>query len=180
MSMESQSVAARYTCALFDVAQKGDLTVVREELSVIRGVLEASSDFAFFVSNPLIPRDQQENVLRSLFEGKVSELVMNFLLLLVRKQRLAILAPVLDQFDARVDEAQGVQPVEIVSAAPLSSEQLEDLCEKLRQKTGKIIRPHLKLDDSLIAGFRVRIGDRIQDYSIATKLAQFKQNVINA
>lgn len=178
--MEAQAVASRYTLALFDVASKGDAASVRDELNGLGDLLETSPDFARFVADPVTSAEQQEKALEAMFSGKLSSDVLNFLKLLARRRRLSLLPEMIPAYAARVDEAEGVQPVEIVSATALSADQLTALCEKLRQRIGKQVRPTVSVDSTLIGGFRIRIGDRIEDFSIATKLANFKTNVINA
>lgn len=178
--MEGQNVASRYTKALFDVARKGSLDTVRSELEGLDALLKDTPEFAAFVANPSVPQDKQAAVLESMFKGKLSDLVLNFLLLLVRKHRLHLLPLVPALFATLSNEEQGILPVEVVSAGPLSTEQLNALSEKLGQRTGKTIRPTVTVDESLLGGFRIRIGDRIEDLSIATKLNNFKRNVINA
>ncbi len=179
--MHASPVAHRYTQALLDAARgQGVLDAVNADFAALKELLESSPDFAAFVADPTVPDDKREAALAALFEGKAHALTLDFLRLLSRKRRLAILSGILLAFQDQVDAERGEIEAEIVSAGPLSAVQIKNLCGKLEQRSGKTIRPRVRVDASLLGGFRVRMGDVIEDFSLATKLETFKRNVINA
>lgn len=175
------TVAKRYTPALMDVAREaGVLDTVLADARGLRELLESSRDFPEFVSNPLIPAEQQQSILGSLFEGKVNELTLNFLRLLAEKERLTALPDVLAEVERAMDGEHGVLDVQVRTAVALSAAQEKALSEKLHARTGKTVRLRQEVDSSLLGGFLLRIGDQIEDYSLAAKLQRFQQNILNA
>jgi F-type H+-transporting ATPase subunit delta len=179
--MHASPVAHRYTQALLDDARgQVVLDAVHGDFAGLRDLLASSEAFAGFVADPTIPDERRDAALTALLDGKVNALTLDFLRLLSRKRRLAILPGILTAFQAQVDAERGEVEAEIVSAGPLSDDQVNKLCAKLEQRGGKTIRPRVRVDASLLGGFRVRMGDVIEDFSLATKLETFKRNVINA
>ena len=175
------AVAKRYAVALVSLASEASsLDAVASDLDHLADLLESSDDFRSFIQHPLIPPEAQTKSLEALFKGKCDKLSMNLLLLLVRRERLAALPDIVDQARAMIREEKGVLPVEVVSAEPFLKRQEDELAKKLAARTGKTIDLTVTVDESLLGGFRLRMGDRVEDYSIATKLETFKQNIINA
>ena len=178
--MESQEIAKRYGAALFGLAdERGVLEEIGKDFDVLSALLEDSADFAAFVQNPAIPEDKQADVIGQI-AASAHEISRNGLLLLVRKNRLVVLPELCADIAERLNERNNIVDVTITSAVSMSDEQVKALCDKLEQRLGKTIRPRLKQDATLIGGFRLRIGDLIEDYSLQTKLNTFKQNVLNA
>jgi len=175
------TVAKRYTPALMDVAREADaLEAVLADVRGLRELLEASQDFAEFVRNPLIPSEQQDSLLIRLFEGKVHGLTLNFLRLLAEKERLTALPDILTEVERAMDEENGVLDVQVRTAVAFSPAQEKALADKLQTRTGKTVRLRPEVDPSLLGGFLIRIGDQIEDYSLAAKLQRFQQNILNA
>ena len=174
-------VAKRYSPALVDAArEEGVLDAVLADVGKLRELISTSPEFVAFLEHPLIPVEKQEETLVALFEGKLQPVTLHFLRLLAQKERLGDLSDILVAFEAAMDEENGILNVRVTAAEKLLARQETDLQDKLSKRTGKTIRLHSGVDESLIGGFLVQIGDGIEDYSLAAKLATFKRNVINA
>ena len=175
------TVAKRYAVAWVSSAgETSSLDAVESDADRLADLLETSGDFASFVQHPLIPPEAQTRSLEALFKSSCHKLTMNLLLLLVRRERLADLPGIVDQARELIREAKGILPVDVVSAEPFLKRQEEALSKKLAERTGKTIELTTRVDESLLGGFRLRMGDRVEDYSLSTKLETFKQNVLNA
>lgn len=173
--------ASRYAPALLSAARDAGLAdAVERDLSVLRNLIADSPELADFLAHPLIPSATQQETLDRLFAGKLQPLTLQFLKLLAEKGRLADTAAVVEEAWNRLREARGVLCVGVVTAVPLTPAQEKALSEKLAARTGKTIEMSVTVDPALIGGFRLRIGDRVEDYSLATKLETFKQRIINA
>jgi len=147
---------------------------------VYKRQVSASPELSAFLSNPLVGESERLSTLEALFQGKVQPLTWNLLALLVQRERLAELPSILDLAKARLRELQGILPVSVVSAEPMLKRQQDELKSKLSARTGKTIELTCSDDSSLIGGFRLQLGDLVEDYSLSTKLETFKQNVLNA
>ena len=105
---------------------------------------------------------------------------LRFIRFLVSRGRLDQLGGVCAVLEQRICEDAGILKVKITSAHELTDAQLDAMKEKLGTRHGQQIEAEVQVDAALIGGFKIQIGDTIQDFSIATKLEQFEQQVINA
>ncbi len=175
------STAPRYASALIDSARAaGLLEAVEADLAALLGLLAASAEFTAFLTHPLLPYEKRAATLDALFAGKLQGVTINFLKLLAEKERLPEAPQVLEEAWRRLREARGVREVEVVSAVALTEEQEAELAAKLVTRLGGTVELKPTVDASLIGGFRLKIGDLVEDYSLSTKLETFKRRIINA
>jgi len=179
--MVSSSAAKRYAQALFDLTREEDtLALVREDILSLGGLIRDHADFATYVADPTIPEGQREEAIDQLFAEKAHPTTLRLLKLLNRKGRFAELGAVCQVFEEMICDHLGILKVKITAAHDLSLEQLDNMKTRLGACHGKEIEAAVETDLSLVGGFKVQVGDHIRDYSIATKLENFKQRVINA
>ncbi|MEX2605949.1 MAG: ATP synthase F1 subunit delta [Kiritimatiellia bacterium] len=175
------SAAKRYASAFLDVAAESKvLDAVGGDLVQLERLLDESGEFEAFVAHPLIAPEDQVRTLEALFNKGASPLTLDFLKLLSQRDRLADLAEIVKQALEQWRERTGILPVEVVSAEKWLARQEEALVKKLGERTGKKIELSCTVDERLIGGFRLKIGDQVEDHSLAAKLETFKRNVINA
>ena len=179
--MESSSVARRYAQALYDyAAEENALDAVRSDCQAITRLIESSDEFSEFVNNPTIPAGVADNAVTSLFTDESHPATLRFIRFLVSRGRLDQLGGVCDLLEQRICDDAGILKVKITAAHDLSGGQLDSMKEKLSARYGKQIEAEVSKDVDLIGGFKIQVGDTIQDFSIATKLEQFEQQAINA
>ncbi|MDF3128794.1 ATP synthase F1 subunit delta [Kiritimatiellaeota bacterium B1221] len=175
------TVAKRYASALMDVAREsGSLDPVGKDLQDLEALLSSSDEFKTFVAHQLLTPEEQQACMDKIFGKAAFPLTQNLFKLLIARERLNLL-PELVRIGLELwQEENGILPVSVLSAAPLAAAQEKALIEKLSQRTGKQIVLNSSVDESLIGGFRLHIGDQVEDHSLAAKLETFKRNVINA
>jgi F-type H+-transporting ATPase subunit delta len=172
------SVAGRYARALFIVTEKRKETArALEDLKGALDVLKPGTRVAGFIASPQVRLGDKRDALRSGLRGKVPESVLAFLDLLLRKRRLGIFADIVEQFEALVEEAQGVRRAQVVSAVPLTPAETERLREALERYTHKKIKLTSALDPAVLGGAMVRIGDRVVDRTVRTLLDAIAQQL---
>jgi F-type H+-transporting ATPase subunit delta len=175
------AVAKRYASAFMDVAtESGSLDPVGKDLHDLERLFASSEAFTSFVAHPLISPEQQSACIDKIFGKAAFPLTENLFALLIKRERLDILPDVVRIGLELWQEAKGILPVDLVSASELQAAQQTALVKKLTERTGKEIKLFTRVDESLIGGFRLRIGDQVEDHSLAAKLLSFKRNVINA
>jgi F-type H+-transporting ATPase subunit delta len=173
------ALARRYARALLDIGREdGQVRRVLSEVErfagllgdapVLREVLEASH---------INRRDKQ-----AALEGTVSRagflpVTMNFLRLLVDKRRMNILPQILAELRRMVEELEGVERVEVISAAPLPETQREFLKSVLETRTGKKIELEETLDPAVLGGMVVKVGSTVYDGTVRTQLVQMRENL---
>jgi F-type H+-transporting ATPase subunit delta len=168
----------RYAVALLDAAEeRGVLPRVRVEIGGLRALIGASGDLSDFLQDRAIPPEAKQRILSQIFEGKVQEITLNFLLLVVSRQRERFLPDILAACQAILDEREGIVDADAVSAVGLTPAQEDLLKARLGSYTGKRIRMRTRVDPALIGGFIVRVGDTVFDSSLAMQLQRIRHGL---
>jgi F-type H+-transporting ATPase subunit delta len=179
--MANQAVARRYAQALFDLARdKGLIDQVDNELSMVVSIIDANPQLRTVLDDVLIPVEAKCNLVSKLFAGKVSDLVMNFLLVVIRKRRESQIPAIYRSFLELANEARGIVEVEVRSAAPLPDETVRNLEAKLMKRLGKRIKFQTQVAPELLGGLVVRVGDELMDGSVKTRLQRMRERLIHS
>ncbi len=179
--MEIPAVARRYARALYDLSTDEGVTgEVRADLIAIRGLAESTPEFPAFLDNPTLTPATAIRTVDELFDGRLHPATMRFVRFIASKGRLNQLRAVCDAYEQQICEDLGILKVGITAAHDLSDAQLTAMKKKLHAQYGKTIEADVKVDETLIGGFRIQVGDRIRDFSLLNKLDQFEQSVMNA
>lgn len=165
-------LAGRYATALFELARDQKQTeTVSQSLDKLRAALAESPDFAALVSSPLIGREEATRAALATADAlRVDPVTRNFLGVLAKGRRLGVLGAIIRDFNKLAAHARGETTAEVTSAHPLSDEQVAALKAKLRASLGREVAVDLRVDPSILGGLVVRVGSRMIDSSIKTKL----------
>jgi F-type H+-transporting ATPase subunit delta len=161
---------------LFDLAKdQKALDQVQSDLSAFKGLLLESADLARLIESPAISRDEQVKALTAVAKAAgASDLTTRFLGLLADKRRAFALPGVIDAFSGMLSEEKGEVAAELVSAIALSKEQTEAIQDKISKSVGKTVTMTSSVDPGLLGGLVVRVGSRMIDASLKTKLHQLE------
>ncbi len=166
------SLAGRYAIALFELAdEQKALDTVAASLAAVREALAQSEEFRALTTSPLIGRDDKVRAVAAAAEAmKLDPITANFLGVLARNRRLAQLDGVIRAFFILAARHRGEISAEVVSAHPLDDAQVDALRNNLRTRYGSDIAVDLQVDPAILGGLVVKIGSRMIDGSIRTKL----------
>ena len=169
-------IAGRYATALFELARdESRLAETAEELSGLRALLDESEDFARLVRSPVFSTADQLRAIAAIAGGaELSALTTNFLQVLAKNRRLFTLNDVITGFQTLLAGQRNEMTADIVSPVSLTDEQVEELKAILKAKTGRNIFLNQQVEPSLLGGLVVKIGSRMVDNSIRTKLNNLK------
>lgn len=172
-------VSKVYGEALFELAlEKQSVDVLFEEAAGVKEILAQNEDLVRLLNHPKITREEKISVVENIFRGRVSEDMTGFLVLIVEKGRADELDAVLGYFLSEVKEYKKIGVVSVVSAMELSKAQKKQVEDKLLATTDyATLEIHYKVDAALIGGMIIRIGDRVVDSSIRTKLMQLEKEL---
>jgi F-type H+-transporting ATPase subunit delta len=176
----SESKVARvYARALYEAAVEEDRTEgVRRDLGEFVQAVDASQDLRQLLVTEEISDTKKKEVLLDLTQGG-DELVRNLLCLLVDKSRESEVAGIFRAFVERVEQAQGLVHVEVVTAVPMTPHLQEALRAKIASSLGKTVELSLSVDKELLGGLRLRIGDRVADASVRHRLERLRESLIS-
>jgi F-type H+-transporting ATPase subunit delta len=169
-------LAERYASALFDLAdERRILDEVAANLRELRAMLQASGDFLRLIRSPVLSRDQQAKAIGMVAErAGLSPLVRDFLAVVARNRRLFAVPAMIEAFLAKLAARRGEVTAEVFAAQPLSEAQLAALNEQLRRSIGSRVSVDVRVDPGLIGGLVVKLGSRMVDGSIKSKLQRLQ------
>jgi F-type H+-transporting ATPase subunit delta len=170
------SMAGRYAVALFELAKdQRQLEQVERDLASFQAMLDGSADMRRLVLSPVITAEDQGKALAAILKmAGISGLTANFFMLIARNRRLFAAADIMKAFRALLARERGEVSADVASAHALTPEQLQLLSDTLRTSIGKNVRIDTRVDPSLLGGLVVKIGSRMIDSSLRTKLNNLK------
>ena len=166
-------LAGRYANAVFELAQEQKaVDAVSADLASLRRAMETSSDLTRLVRSPVFSAEDQAKALKAVLEKMGAQaLTIKFVLLLAHKRRLFVLTQIIKQYEHLVARSRGETEAEVTAARALSDAEINELRAALKAKLGKEPRLHAKVDPTLLGGLIVKVGSRMIDSSIRTKLS---------
>jgi len=169
-------LAARYAAALFDLAdERRILDEVAADLRQLREMVQASADLLRLIRSPILSRDEQSKGIGALAEhAGLSRLVRDFLAVVARNRRLFAVPAMIEAFLAELAARRGEVTAEVTAAQALSEAQLAALNEQLRRSIGSRVSVDVRVDPGLIGGLVVKLGSRMVDGSIKSKLQRLQ------
>jgi len=169
-------VAARYASALYDLAdEKGVVDAIASDLSALQKMIAESDDFRRFLKSPVISRGDQSRGIAAIGEkAQLSPLAQKFLGLLAANRRLFALPGAIVGFRQILAERRGEATAEVTSAAPLTEGQVSALIASLKNSVGRKVDIVSKVDPSILGGLIVKVGSRMVDSSLKSKLQRLK------
>jgi F-type H+-transporting ATPase subunit delta len=170
------SMAGRYAAALFELAkEERQLPQVEADLAAFRAMLDASADLRRLVRSPVISAEDQDRALTAILaRARFSPLTVKFFRLIARNRRLFAAADMIRDFRALLARARGEVGADVASAHPLTPDQLNALKDALRVQIGKDVQVNARVDPGLLGGLVVKVGSRMIDSSLRTKLNNLK------
>ena len=175
-SSSVSGVAERYAFALFDLArEQSQIPAIEAQLRGISALLEGSEDLRRLVASPVFSAEDQERAIGAVADRYgIGGLVGNFLRLVARNRRLFALPGIIQGFTDLAARHRGEVTAEVTSAHPLSEEHVSQLKAVLRERLGKDVTLVARVNPALLGGLVVRVGSRMIDTSLRTRLMAVK------
>jgi F-type H+-transporting ATPase subunit delta len=169
---QETGLAGRYAEAVFELAQdQKAIDAVAADFAALKAAIHASADLARLVRSPAFSSAQQARALKSLLgEMGVSPLTVKFILTLAAKRRLLALEGIIAAYNRKLARLKGEVQAEVISARALSAGETAELKSVLKSRLGREPRLETRVDPTLLGGLIVKLGSRMIDSSIRTKL----------
>ena len=178
MADEAQlsGVAGRYARAVFELSlEEKSVDTVGRDFAALKTMLAESADLRRLVRAPVFDRDEQAQGMQALLAAmEAAPLTTRFVLLLCAKRRLFLLPDVIGGFETLAARQRGEIDAEVASARPLSDAQTAALKNVLKAKFGRDPRLAARVDPTLLGGLVVKVGSRMIDSSLRTKLTALR------
>jgi F-type H+-transporting ATPase subunit delta len=170
------ALAERYGAALFEIAEERRmLDEVAADLRQLRAMLAASVDLTRLVRSPVLSRLEQGRAVAALaVRADLSPLVRDFLAVVAKNRRLFAVPAMIEAYLATLARRRGEVTASVTAAQPLNDQQLEALREHLRRTVGRRVSVDVRVDPRLIGGLIVKVGSRMVDDSVESKLRRLQ------
>ncbi len=176
--MSNVSIAKRYSQALFELASATNtLAETQNDLGKVLEIIDEHEELKKVVNHKMIHPGVKQEIFKEVFTDKISPVTLDFLLLLAQKRREYVLNEIVAQFIVLANAAAGIVKAKVKSAIEISPEQLEELRQKLAKATGKNVLIELEIDETVMGGMIVRIGDTIIDGSVSNRLKLLEKHL---
>ncbi|WNJ99661.1 F0F1 ATP synthase subunit delta [Thalassospiraceae bacterium LMO-JJ14] len=175
-SSGATGLSGRYATALFELAEYDkQLDEVANDLQQLRAMIDDSDDLARLIKSPVISRDNQIQAMDAICEqAGFSTLTKNFVGVVAENRRLFALAGMIKAYQTLLAESRGEVNAEVVSAKALTEAQLTGIEDALKKAIGSKVQVDQRVDETLLGGLVVRVGSRMVDNSLKTKLQKMR------
>lgn len=173
-------ISKTYGDALFELAvEENKVDDLQEEIGQLQKILQENGDFGRLMTHPKINKDEKIKVVTDVFKGRISDELLGFLAIIISKDRYQEIDGILEYFLTEVKKYKGIGVATVTTAVPLREEQRRKVEQRLLDTTDyKSMEIHYKQDAALIGGMVIRIGDRVVDSSISTKLNELQKDLL--
>jgi F-type H+-transporting ATPase subunit delta len=174
-------VAQAYARALLELAeerQPNSAAEVGRELNDLRALVEADPAFGLYLSDPSVSPEQRGGVLDRALKGKVSPLLYDFVRVLNHKGRLRFLPQIAGAYQEMLDEKLGKVEVDLIVAQKLEQSQVEEARQRISAALKRDAVVHVYVDDKIIGGAVLRVGDKLIDASVKYQLQLMKEKLL--
>ena len=170
---EPSTIARPYAAALFQSSTAADGAQLVAQLDTLAGIAD-DAGLRQFAADPKVTDEQVFGLVSAVAGTELSPKLRNFLNVIIDNGRLAVLSEIASQFRALVNDRGGIADAHVVSAFPLDAAQQSDLAKVLEKRFGRQLTTTVSVDESLIGGVRVTVGDEVLDTSVAARLEQMR------
>lgn len=179
--MPNPRLAARYAKSLIDLAnEKNQVESVYNDMLFLQALCKESRDFLMLLRSPVVKADKKTAIVDAVTKGKISELTVLFSRLLINKGREAYLPEVIVSFIDQYKQQKGIHTVKLTTAVPVTEDVKKQIIGQVQKQTNlSNIELKATVNEEIIGGFVLEIGDTLVDASIAYDLNKIKAQFMN-
>ena len=175
--MKNTKVASRYAKALLDLAiEQNNVDAVLGDMKFLLQANNDTRDFELLIASPIVNSDKKISIFEKIFE-QFEKVSLEFVKLITTNRREALLPEIAESFKAQVKEHKGIVPLTLTSAVKLDDKTKEAILAKIQATVKGQLEVKEVIDEELIGGFMVRMGDTQIDASVASQLNNLKQRL---
>ncbi|MEZ5003227.1 MAG: ATP synthase F1 subunit delta [Chitinophagales bacterium] len=178
--MSAISVASRYANALLEEAKKSNLLDrIYQDMQLFEQTTNESRELRSLLKSPIISVDRKLSSLKAIFSGKISDLTMNFLHMLVNKRRESYFKEIIEAFYQAYNDLNNIKMVELISATTLNEGLESKIVNTVKTQLGATnLQVKKTVDPKILGGFIIKIGDKVFDTSLQNKLNTLRREIL--
>lgn len=173
-------IASTYAKALFDAALEANtLADVKNDLNAVMTVVKEQPKFMDVLTLPNLDKSEKKDLIKSIFDASATKLLVNFLMVLIDKDRIDLLAEIVVAFNEMVNAHLGIIEGTVYSAVSMNDDQLVKLTDVFAKKLNQKVKLNVVVDPSLLGGYKVNLANVVYDNTIKLQLKNLKNNLMN-
>ncbi len=173
--MTGARAAIRYAKAVLEIANNQNLAeVVNQDMSLMANTITESEDLSEMLQSPIIGSTAKKSALLEVFKGS-NKLTVSLIDLLITNKRINILSEVASKYNQLFDELRGREVATVTTAIPMTSDLEAKVLSKVKELTSKAVELENIIDESILGGFILRVGDKQYNASISNQLNKLKR-----
>ncbi len=177
--MDQSAITVRYAKAFFATAkEKKLLGKLKDDIQMVLEVCSSSKDFILLLESPIVKTSKKSALIKSIFEGKVEELTLNFLLLIAQNKREVHIPGICRNFLNLTREDQNIKSAVLTTATEVNAATLKKVKDLLGKELGATIELTAQVNPDILGGIVLRLDDKQYDASVATQLKKVKQSLL--
>ena len=171
-------VADRYAQALFEVGEETQTTSeLYQELKQLVDILNENKDLYNFLKSPLIGREDKKNVMKNIFENQLSKNMNNFLKIVIDKDRISTIGNIQESYKNLLNDKNNILEGTVITAVGLNEKEIKDLEKNLSTKYNKNVTLTNVVDETILGGVLVKLGNEEIDGTVKTRLSKMKKQL---
>ena len=176
--MKVDPITSAYADSLFRLASaEGVADRVENELHEFERLYEQNNELKEFIHNPHVQSQGKKDALAEILKSKISGILLNHMYLVIDQDRGRLFSKIAEEYYRLVSETRAKVTAEVTTAFPVTDGMLDDLAKELRRITKKDVHLRTRVDESIIGGVIVKVGDKVLDGSVRRKLSQLKKQM---
>ena len=178
--MTNPRLATRYAKSLLDLSiEQNQTDAVYADMKLLKSLMRSNPDFTALLRSPIISSDKKDKIIEAIIGNKVSKLTMLFAKLLTVKTRESNLPEIVTAFINQYNILKNIQTVKLTTATPISGELKESIVAKVKGSMDSSVELETAVEEELIGGFKLQIGDTLVDSSILRDLNDVRRQFLN-
>ncbi len=172
----AELVAKRYSNALFSISKdENKVNALLTEIETMLDIFEDNKDFRFIINHPHMPKEEKIALLKNVFDGKVDENIIGLFEVVLSKNRENILIEILEGFVELAKDHLNITTAKIISAKPLSNEQIEKILLNISKQLGKTVNYIVEVDETIIGGLKIFVDGKVFENTIEKTIQDMKK-----
>jgi F-type H+-transporting ATPase subunit delta len=177
--MRDPTIARNYAEALVSLANKAkDLTGWGTMISDVADAITRDQRLRLFLESPRVSVEQKNDVIAKAFQDRMPRLFVRFLQSVIRHRRHGLIPEIAIQYHALVDAIEGRVHAQVTISREPDSKLEKTVTDRLSKVLGKSVVPHFSIDESILGGTIIRIGDTVMDGSVRRRLVRLRQRMM--
>jgi F-type H+-transporting ATPase subunit delta len=171
-------IASRYAEALFQVGEESNSTEkLYNELKAVVDIIKENKEFENILKSPIVSKGDKKDLISNIFGSQIDKEMLNFMKILADKDRLSLIAGITEAFKASLNDKNNILEGIVITAVPMKGDELEGLQGKLSAKYNKTVILKNKVDESVLGGVLVRLGNEEIDGTVKNRLDKMKEQL---